>query len=154
MKLETIYVELKDLVSNGDFDYMKYLSLLDRIEEQVRLETSRKDSPRNRVNAIKRVASKNNDRPVFKGYANRCGYQVVTDTYHLIAIHQDNMPIPMVATSDELKEMGIDYKEYMEKNGRNSLINGNYPDTSKLIPEDFSLVIKVNLLIMTLNKNI
>ena len=25
------------------------------------------------------------------------------------------------------------------------LINGNYPDTSKLIPEDFSLVIKVNL---------
>lgn len=25
------------------------------------------------------------------------------------------------------------------------LINGNYPDTSKLIPEDFSLIIKVNL---------
>lgn len=138
MKLENVYVELKGIVVNGEFDTMKYLKLLDKIEEKVRMETSYKYSPKTRIDAIKRVASKRNDRPALIGYGNRMGYQVVTDSYHLIAIHQKEMPIPMVATKDELEELGINYKEYMEKNGRNSIINATYPTMDSILKFDTS----------------
>lgn len=133
MKLENIYAELKGIVVDNEFNFMKYQKLLDKIEEKVRLESSYKTTSKTRANAIKRVASDRNDRPVLTGYGVRNGYKVVTDSYHLIAIHEENMPLPLVATPDELKEMGIDYKEYIEKNGRNSLINGNYPNMDNLL---------------------
>lgn len=125
MKLETIYNELVEYAKEQDFAKLK--DLMSRIEKAVRTENSYKTTSKTRVNAIKRVASKYYDRPALTGYGIREGYQTVTDSYHLIAIHQDVMPIPLVATEEELKELGIDKNEYVKKNGRESLINVTYP---------------------------
>ena len=134
MKLETIYNELVEYAKEQDF--VKLQDLMSRIEKAVRTENSYKTTSKTRVNAIKRVASKNNIRPVLTGYGMKGDYKFVTDSYHLIAIKQDIMPLPLVATSDELKELGIDYKEYMEKNGRESLINGVYPNVEHFLNFD------------------
>lgn len=134
MKLETIYNELVEYAKEQDF--AKLQDLMSKIEKAVRTENSYKTTSKTRVNAIKRVASKNNIRPVLKGYGIKGDYKFVTDSYHLIAIKQDIMPLPLVATSDELKELGIDYKDYMEKNGRESLINGVYPNVEHFLNFD------------------
>lgn len=136
MKLETIYNELVEYAKEQDF--AKLQDLMSRIEKAVRTENSYKTTSKTRVNAIKRVASKKNIRPVLTGYGMKGDYKFVTDSYHLIAIKQDIMPLPLVATSDELKELGIDYKEYMEKNGRESLINGVYPNVEHFLEFDKS----------------
>lgn len=131
MKLETIYNELVEYAKEQDFT--KLQDLMSRIEKAVRTENSYKTTSKTRVNAIKRVASKNNIRPALTGYSIQNGYKVVTDSYHLIAIKQDEMPLSLAATSDELKELGIDYKEYMEKNGRESIINATYPNVTHIL---------------------
>lgn len=105
MKLETIYNELVEYTKEQDF--AKLQDLMSRIEKAVRTENSYKTTSKTRVNAIKRIASKWNDRPVLTGYGIKDNYKFVTDSYHLIAIKQDIMPLPLVATSDELKELGI-----------------------------------------------
>lgn len=134
MKLETIYNELVEYAKEQDF--AKLQDLMSRIEKAVRTENSYKTTSKTRVNAIKRVASKNNIRPVLIGYGIKGDYKVVTDSYHLIAIKQDVMPLPLVATSDELKELGIDKNEYVEKNGRESLIYGVYPNVEHFLNFD------------------
>lgn len=136
MKLETIYNELVEYAKEQDF--AKLQDLMSRIEKAVRIENCYKTTSKTRINAIKRVASKNNIRPVLTGYGIIEGYKVVTDSYHLIAIKQDEMPLPLVATSDELKELGIDYEEYIAKNGRESLINGVYPSLKWVLNFDRS----------------
>ena len=98
------------------------------MEKQIRLETSYKQTPKTRVNAIKRVASNRNDRPALTGYSIQNGYKIVTDSYHVIMVHQDEMPLPLVATSEQLQELGIDKEEYMNKYSRTSLLNFNYPN--------------------------
>lgn len=124
MKLETIYNELKNNIDNiGGLT-----ELLERLEKQIRLETSYKQTPKTRVNAIKRVASNRNDRPALTGYSIQNGYKIVTDSYQVVMIHQDEMPLPLVTTPEELKELGIDKEEYMNKYGRTSLLNFNYPN--------------------------
>lgn len=136
MKLETIYNELVEYAKEQDF--AKLQDLMSRIEKAVRTENCYKTTSKTRVNAIKRVASKDNIRPILKGYGIIEGYKVVTDSYHLIAIKQDEMPLPLVATSDELKELGINKNEYMVKNGRESLIYGNYPNMEWVLNFDRS----------------
>lgn len=134
MKLETIYNELIEYTKEQDF--AKLQDLMSRIEKAVRTENSYKITSKTRVNAIKRVASKKNIRPAFKGYSIQNGYRVVTDTYHLIAINQDVMPLPLVATSDELKRLGIDLEEYRQKYGMESVLNFNYPNVTHLLNFD------------------
>lgn len=131
MKLETIYNELVEYTKEQDFAKLK--DLMSRIEKAVRTENSYKTTSKTRINAIKRVASKKDYRPAFKGYSIQNGYRVVTDTYHLIAINQDVMPLPLVATSDELKELGIDLEEYRQKYGMESVLNFNYPNVLHLL---------------------
>lgn len=126
MKLETIYNELVEYAKEQDF--AKLQDLMSRIEKAVRTENSYKTTSKTRVNAIKRVASKDNIRPVLTGYGIKGEYKFVTDSYHLIAIKQDIMPLPLVATKSDLEELGIDKNEYMQKNGRESLIYGVYPN--------------------------
>lgn len=138
MKTEKFYEELKGIIVDNRFDIIKYQKLLEKLEKAIREESCYKTSSKTRVNAIKRVASKDNCRPALKGFGIMDDFKVVTDSYHLIAIHQDEMPLPMVATSDELKAMGIDHKEYMEKYGRNSLINATYPNIKAIINYDTS----------------
>ena len=134
MKLETIYNELKNMIDNGnDFNFIKYMNLMEKLEKAIRTETSYKTTSKTRVDAIKRVASKLEYRPALTGYGIMDDFKVVTDSYHLIAIHQDEMPLPLVGTKSDLENLGIDYKEYMEKYGRTSLINATYPNVKSLI---------------------
>jgi hypothetical protein len=111
---------------------------MSKIEKAVRTENCYKTTSKTRVNAIKRVASKDNIRPVLTGYSIQNDYKFVTDSYHLIAVKQDEMPLPLVATSDELKELGIDYEDYIAKNGKESLINDTYPSLKWVLNFDRS----------------
>lgn len=134
MKLETVYNELVEYTKEQNFS--KLQNLMSKIEKAIREETSYKTTSKTRVNAIKRVASKQNIRPALTGYAIQNGYRIVTDSYHLIAIKQDDMPLPLVATKEQLQELGIDLEEYRQKYGRESVLNYIYPNVAHLIEFD------------------
>lgn len=127
MKLETIYGELLDIMKN-DMDFVKALSLKEKLEKAIREESCYKTTSKTRVNAIKRVASKMNDRPALTGYGIYEDYKCVTDSYHLIAIKEDNMPLKLVTTDNELAN----------KVGKENCINGNYPNMENLLKYDTS----------------
>lgn len=133
MKLETIYKELQEMNTPNGIDFMKYLKLMEKLEEKVREETCFKTTNKTRVSAIKKVASKLNSNPALQGYGILGDFKVVTDSYHLIAIKEENMPLPLVATKEKLQELGIDLNDYRNKNGRNSILCYNYPNVSRLL---------------------
>ena len=73
-------------------DDINILSVLkDKLIKTIKLETCYKASSKTRVNTIKRIASK--ERPNLAGYGVMDNYKVVTDTFHAIAIIEDNMPL-------------------------------------------------------------
>ena len=123
MKLETIYNDLKSLVKDNEFNHKAYKTLLTKLEKAIREETAYRTTSRTRVNAIKRVASNSNVRPVLTGYSNQEGYQIVTDSYHLIAIHNPDMPLKLVTTDNEIAD----------KIGHQNVIYGNYPNMSNIL---------------------
>ena len=125
MKLETIYNDLVDIMKN-DMDFDKALKLKDKLEQAIRENTCYKTTSKTRVNAIKRVASKWNDRPALTGYGIYEDYKCVTDSYHLIAIHEDNMPLKLVTTD----------KELADKVGHENCINGVYPNMESILNFD------------------
>ena len=127
MKLETIYGELLEIMKDG-MDVTKALSLKEKLEKSIREETCYKTSSKTRVNAIKRVASKMNSRPALTGYGIWNDYKVVTDSYHLIEIYEDNMPLKLVTTD----------KELANKVGKENCINGVYPNIDSIIRYDTS----------------
>ena len=127
MKLETIYGELLEIMKDG-MDVTKAISLKEKLEKSIREETCYKTSSKTRVNAIKRVASKMNSRPALTGYGIWNDYKVVTDSYHLIAIYEDNMPLKLVTTD----------KELANKVGKENCINGVYPNIDSIIRYDTS----------------
>ena len=127
MKLETIYGELLEIMKNN-MDVIKALSLKEKLEKAIREESCYKTSSKTRVNAIKRVASKRNDRPALTGYGIFRDYKVVTDSYHLIAIHQNEMPLKLVTTDNELAD----------KVGKENCINANYPNLESILRFDTS----------------
>ena len=132
MKLETIYGELLDIMTH-DMDFMKALSLKEKLEKVIREESCYKTSSKTRVNAIKRVASTKKDRPALTGYGICEDYKVVTDSYHLIAIKEDNMPLKLVTTDNELAS----------KVGKENCINANYPNISNILRYDTSNELKM-----------
>ena len=91
MKLETILKELENFCSSDDITIIDKLK--DKLKKQIRLETCYKTTKKTRVNAIKRVASKLEHRPALTGYGIMDDYKVVTDSYHAIAIKEENMPL-------------------------------------------------------------
>ena len=125
MKLETIYNDLVDIMSN-EYDFSKMIKLKDKLEQAIRENTCYKTTSKTRVNAIKRVASKIEDRPVLTGYGIYKDYKCVTDSYHLIAIHEENMPLKLVTTD----------KELADKVGHENCINGIYPNMEHVINFD------------------
>lgn len=127
MKLETIYGELLDIMKN-DMDFVKALSLKEKLEKAIREESCYKTSSKTRVNAIKRVASKDNARPALTGYGIYEDYKCVTDSYHLIAIKEDNMPLKLVTTDNELAN----------KVGKENCINATYPNMERILQFDKS----------------
>jgi len=127
MKLETIYGELLEIMKD-DMNFTKALSLKEKLEKAIREETCYKTSSKTRVNAIKRVASKDNSRPALTGYGIYEDYKVVTDSYHLIAIKENNMPLKLVTTDLEL----------VKKIGKENCISGVYPKMESVLKYDTS----------------
>lgn len=127
MKLETIYGDLLEIMKN-DMDFTKALSLKEKLEKAIREETCYKTSSKTRVNAIKRVVSKDNSRPNLTGYGIYEDYKCVTDSYHLIAIKEDNMPLKLVTTDNKLAN----------KVGKENCIYGNYPKMEMILRYDTS----------------
>lgn len=125
MKLETIYNELKDIMNNN-MDFTKALKLKEKLEKAIREETCYKTTPKTRVNAIKRVASKMEDRPALTGYGICNDYKCVTDSYHAIMIKEDNMPLKLVTTDKELSK----------KVGHENCIYADYPSFESFINFD------------------
>ena len=125
MKLETIYNDLLDIIKD-DMNVDKALKLKEKLEKVIREETCYKTTSKTRVNAIKRVASKWNDRPALAGYGIYKDYKCVTDSYHLIAIHEDNMPLKCVTTD----------KELADKLGKENCIYATYPNMEHIINFD------------------
>lgn len=125
MKLETIYNDLVDIMKN-DMNFDKALKLKEKLEKVIREETCYKTTSKTRVNAIKRIASKIEDRPALTGYGIYKDYKCVTDSYHLIAIHENNMPLKLVT---------ID-KELADKVGRENCISADYPNMGHIINFD------------------
>ncbi len=144
MKLETIYKELQEMNTPNGIDFMKYLQLMEKLEKQVRTETCFKTTNKTRVSAIKKIVKKvPNSHPALQGYGISGDFKVVTDSYHLIAIKEENMPLPLVAAKEKLQELGIDLENYREKNGRNSVLCYNYPNVSRLL--EFNKDIEIEL---------
>lgn len=125
MKLETIYNDLVDIMNN-DMNFEKALKLKEKLEQAIREETCYKTTSKTRVNAIKRVASKWNDRPALTGYGIYEDYKCITDSYHLVAIHEDNMPLKLVTTD----------KELADKVGHENCIYATYPNMEHIINFD------------------
>lgn len=125
MKLETIYNDLVEIMNN-EYDFSKMIKLKDKLEQAIREETCYKTTSKTRVNAIKRIASKWNDRPALTGYGIYEDYKCVTDSYHLVAIHEENMPLKLVTTD----------KELADKLGKENCIYATYPNMEHIINFD------------------
>lgn len=125
MKLETIYNDLVDIMNN-DMNFEKALKLKEKLEKVIREETCYKTTSKTRVNAIKRIASKSKVRPALTGYGIYADYKCVTDSYHLVAIHEENMPLKCVTTD----------KELADKLGKENCIYGIYPNMEHVINFD------------------
>ena len=123
IKLETIYNDLVDAMKD-DMNFNKFLKLKETLEQKIREETCYKTTSKTRVNAIKRVASKDDTRPVLCGYGIMDDYKCITDSYHAIMIHEENMPLKLVPSN----------KEEEEKVGKENCINGTYPNFRNIVP--------------------
>ena len=134
MKLETIYNDLVDIMKNN-MDFEKALKLKEKLEQVIRQEACYKTTSKTRVNAIKRVASKWNDRPALTGYGIYNDYKVVTDSYHLVAVKEENMPLKLVTTDNELAE----------RVGKENCINATYPNVKNLMEFDENDYNKIEL---------
>ena len=122
MKLETIYNDLIEII-NDNMNATKVLKLKEKLEKAIREETCYKTSSKTRVNAIKRVASKMNERPALTGYGICGDYKVITDSYHAVMLKDDNIPLKLVTTDIDLAN----------KVGTQNCINANYPNFSSFI---------------------
>jgi len=157
MTIETIYNEIKEITKDNNIDYLKFTKLRDKLEQEIRKNAAYKTTNKTRVNAIKKVASKEEFRPALTGYGIIGDYKCVTDSYHAIMIKQDEMPLPLVATKKELEKLGIDYKEYQDKYGMTSIIDATYPNLMNCITLDYDksneLKLDINDLMGFINTN-
>ena len=132
MKLETIYNKLVEIIKD-DMNFQKALKLKEELEQSIRQETCYKTTSKTRVNAIKKVASKWEDRPALTGYGIIDDFKCVTDSYHAIMIHEENMPLKLVTTD----------KELADKVGHENCINATYPDLRRAMEfnkDDYNLI--------------
>jgi ribosomal protein L31E len=134
MKLETIYNDLVEIMKN-EMSFEKAVVLKEKLEKAIREETCYKTTSKTRVSAIKRVASKEKSRPALTGYGICEDYKCVTDSYHAVMIHEDNMPLKLVTTDNELANIV----------GKENCINGIYPNFKPFIDFDRTTYSKVEL---------
>ena len=126
MTIERVYKDLCNAI-NDNCSFIKLNKLKELIEQDIRENTCYKTTKKTRVNAIKRVASKDDVRPILTGYGIYNDYKVVTDSYHMIIIKQDDMPLKLV-TNDA---------ETIKKLGEENCIIGVYPNIEHII--DFNI---------------
>ena len=138
MTIETIFNEIKEITKDNEINYIKFIKLRDKLEQEIRKNAAYKTTNKTRVNAIKRVASKCKSRPALMGYGIIDEYKGVTDSYHAILIKQEEMPLPLVATKVDCEKLGIDYKEYQDKYGVTSIINATYPNLKNCIDLNYN----------------
>lgn len=131
MSIETIYNELKEI--NKELENLYIKELLAKMEKEIRKNASYKENGKTRNNAIIKVASKSDIRPVLQGYGILGEYKGVTDSYHAILIKQETMPLKLVATSSDFEKYDFTEEEYKEKYGEDSIITATYPDLTKYI---------------------
>ena len=146
MKLETIYTELLKIINNG-MSTRDMKNLLEKLEQKIREETCYKSTSKTRINAIKRIASKYEDKIALTGYGICNDYKVVTDSYHLIAIKQEDMPLKLVTTDKELvKKYGKENCIYQIYPEMNNIINFNkdYYNTIKIDYDDIAQFYKLH----------
>lgn len=127
MTIEKIYKDLCNAINYDDVDYVKLLKLKENLEQSIRENTCYKTTSKTRINAIKKVASKDKSKPILSGYGVYNDYKVVTDSYHLIAIKQDSMPLKKVVNN--LSEE--------KKLGKENCIFGIYPVLDRVINFNF-----------------
>lgn len=139
MKLESVYKRLHDLYVNTALrENNDIKELLEEIEKDIALDTCYKVSPRNRVNAIKRIIkSIPKEREYIKGFGYLMDFDksmmdnnkfVITDSYHLVCIKEDinnlfNMDLKLITLNEVL----------MEKFGKDKIIYKNYPSVKNII---------------------
>lgn len=126
MTIEKIYKDLCNAIYD-DVDFIKLLKLKENLEQAIRENACYKTTSKTRINAIKRVASKDDFRPILSGYGVYNDYKVVTDSYHLIAIKQDSMPLKKV----------VDNLDEEKKLGKENCIFGVYPVLDRIVKFDF-----------------
>lgn len=106
MTIETIYNEIKEITKDDNIDFIKFMKLKDKLEQEIRKAACYKTTNKTRVNAIKNIASKDECRRSLQGYGIFGEYKGVTDSYHAIMIKQDEMPLPLVACDSDLEKYG------------------------------------------------
>lgn len=105
MKKETILQEIK----KGLEDKTILEDLIKRLEQDIRDETSYKTTSKTKVNAIKRIAKKDNIRPILNGYhIADDGMYEFTDSYRAYRIKPIDMPLQ--SDEDIIKELDLKIK--------------------------------------------
>lgn len=129
--IETIYNDYMDIL-NSDMNIAKAMKLKEKLEGIIREATCYKTTSKTRVNALKKVASK--DRPFLAGYGICGDYKCITDSYHAVAVKGD-VPLKLTTTDMELAE----------KVGKENCIFGTYPDFTSIINFNKDLHTKIKL---------
>lgn len=105
MKKENILQEIK----KGLEDKTILDNLIKRLEQDIRDETSYKTTSKTKVNAIKRIAKKDNIRPILNGYhIADDGMYEFTDSYRAYRIKPIDMPLQ--SDEDIIKELDLKIK--------------------------------------------
>lgn len=128
MKLETILLELKDILEEENL--IKLDKLIKDIEKCILEEDFKlNNSDKKRLSAIKRVLNnKSVVRPILKAFTPAEKGVMFTDSYELYHLNNDYLPFPVAfndSHSDEFKN------EYLKEHDTLECIAGVYPNLNK-----------------------
>lgn len=124
MKKENILNILRDSIKNNDWLIIN--NLIDRLEKDIREETSYKSNSKSKISAIKKICKYNEKlRPELTGYnIAEDGKYEITDGFRAYRLNKMDMPVLRVGlerTEDEI-------------NNNIQIINGTYPNLKNVFP--------------------
>lgn len=132
MKLETILLELKDILEEENL--IKLDKLIKDIQKSILEEDFKlNNSDKKRLSAIKRVLNNRSVvRPILKAFTPAEKGVMFTDSYELYHLNNDYLPFPVAfndSHSDEFKN------EYLKEHDTLECIAGVYPNLNNCIPK-------------------
>ena len=132
MKLETILLELKDILEEENL--IKLDKLIKDIQKSILEEDFKlNNSDKKRLSAIKRVLNNGSVvRPILKAFTPAEKGVMFTDSYELYHLNNDYLPFPVAfndSHSDEFKN------EYLKEHDTLECIAGVYPNLNNCIPK-------------------